>query len=152
MNVRISSRVFSNRFDIATSEETISAKKVPLSPLGEIHLSNTSGTQIARLGLESFLSSVYNIIISGGGFYQFGRDQNSKRTWLCKGEGRTLQISQDKRRFVITDEALKIAECSKARFTNDYAITVFNEEELKLVICIFLALCLCEHQSTYVPT
>ena len=92
------------------------------------------------------------LLISGGGFYQFGRDKNSNRTWLCRGEGRTLQVSEDSsRRFVIADEAQKIAECSKARFINDYAITAFNEAELKLVICIFLALCLCEHQSTDIP-
>lgn len=52
---------------------------------------------------------------------------------------------------MIADEAQKIAECSKARFTNDYAITAFNEAEMKLVICIFLALCLSEHQSTDIP-
>jgi hypothetical protein len=151
MNVRISSRVFSKGFDISTPAETLSAKKVALSPLGEIHLLNASGTQIARLELESFLSNVYNIVISGGGFYQFGRDESSRRDWFCRGEGRTLQISEKRRRFVIMDEARKIAECSKARFTNDYAITAFDEAELKLVICIFLALCLREHQSTYIP-
>ena len=92
---------------------------------------------------------MFNIIISGGGFYQFGRDKSSSRTWFCRGEGRSYQVSEDsRRRFEIADETEKIAEYSKALFTNDYAITVINEVELKLVICIVIALSLSEHQWT----
>jgi hypothetical protein len=54
LNVRISSRVFSRGFDIGTPVESLSARSVPLSPPGEILISNPSGNQIARLELESF--------------------------------------------------------------------------------------------------
>jgi hypothetical protein len=103
--------MFSNGFDITTPVENLSTKR---SPFGETLVLNASGTQIARLGIESFFSSAYNIIISGGGFYQFDRDKNSRRTWTCKGEGRLLHLSEHrKRRFEIADESQRIAECSK---------------------------------------
>jgi hypothetical protein len=35
-------------------------------------------------------------------------------------------------------------------FTNDYTIRVFNDVDLKLVVCIFIALCECEHPN-YAP-
>ena len=148
VNIRISSYALSKGFDIATPVENLCAKS---SPLGEMHVLNASGKQIARLGIESsssfFGSSVYYIIISGGGYYQFCRDKHSKRTWNCTGEGRSLQISErTSRRFEIAEETQRIAECSKARLINDYAIVVVNETELKLVICIFIALSVSEHQ------
>ena len=148
MNIRISSRAFSNGFDIITPVETFSAKR---SPFGEMLISNASGTQIARLGPESFFSNAYNIIISGGGFYQFRRDKDARRTWACKGEGRLLHISEHRRRrFEITEASQRVAECSKGRFGNDYAIVV-NDSEMKLVICIVLALSVSEHQSSDIP-
>jgi hypothetical protein len=66
LNLRISSRAFSRGFDIDTPVECLSARRVPLSSTGEILISNPSENQIARLERESFLSSIYNIIISGG--------------------------------------------------------------------------------------
>ncbi len=127
-------------------------KKVPLSPTGEIHILNASDSQIARLGLESFFSSVYNVIITGGGFYQFGRDKSSSRTWTCTGEGKLFRVSErSNRRFFVSEETQQIAECSKSRFFNDYEIKVFDDADLKLVMCIFIALSLLEHQSTGTP-
>ena len=142
--------MFSSGFDITTPAEVLSAKK-SLSSSGEMHIFNASGTQIARLGQEqeSFFRTVYNIIISGGGFYQFGREKGSSRIWFCRGEERLYQVSEgSRRRFEIADETEKIAEYSKALFANDYAVTVINEVELKLVICIVIALSLSEHQWT----
>jgi hypothetical protein len=112
---------------------------------------NALGTQIARLEPESFFSNAYNITISGGGFYQFGRDKDGRRTWACKGEGRLLQVSEHRRcRFEITEANQRIAKCSKDRFGNDYAILA-DDPELKLVICIILALSESEHQSADIP-
>ena len=150
MIIRISSRVFSNGFEITTPAEILSAKKSH-SSFREMHIFNASGTQIARLGQEqeSFFRTVYNIIISGGGFYQFGRDKSSSRIWSCRGDGKLYQVSEgSRRRFDIVNETEKVAEYSKALFANDYAITVINEAETKLVICIVIALSLSEHQWT----
>jgi len=152
LNVRISSRVFSRGFEIGTPVESLSARRVPLSPPGEILISNPSGNQIARLELESFLSSVYNIIISGGGFYQFGHDDKSRRTWTCKGEGKLFCIEErGKRSFVVSDGDEEIADCSKDWLANDYAIRVFNDADLKLVVCIFIALSVSEHEPSFTP-
>ena len=152
LNVRISSRVFPRGFDISTPIESFSAKRIPLSLTGEILISNLSGNQIARLELESYIHKVYNIIITGDGFYQFNRDNKSKRTWTCKGEGKLLYISERRwRKFSISDGAQDIAACSKAWYANDYTIRVFNDEDMKLVICIFVALSVCEHQTTSAP-
>jgi hypothetical protein len=152
LNVRICSRVFSRGFDIGTPVESLFARRVPLSPTGEILISNPSGNQIARLELESFLSSVYNIIISGGGFYQFGRDDKSRRTWTCKGEEKLLRISErNKRRYFISDGAEEIADGSKAWLANDYAIRVRKDADLKLVVCIFIALSVCEDETSFTP-
>ena len=100
-----------------------------------------TGNQVARLGLESLLSSVYNIIITGGGFYQFGRDGKLKRTWTCKGEERLLCLSEpSRRRFFISEGTQEIAEFSKAWYASDYVVSVSNNADLKLMICIVIAL------------
>jgi hypothetical protein len=132
--------------------ESFSAKRVPLSPTGEILIFNISKNQIARLGLESFLSGIYNIFITGGGFYQFGRDNVLRRTWICKGEGKLLHVSERSwRRFFISDGIQEVAECSKAWLTNDYAIRILDDADLKLVVCIFIALNQCEYQTSWSP-
>jgi uncharacterized protein YxjI len=150
LNLRISSPPFSRGFDIDTPVECLSARRVPLSSTGEILISNPSENQIARLERESFLSSIYNIIISGGGFYRFSRDDKSRRTWICKGEERLLLTSEHRnRRFFISDGADEIADCSKDWLVNDYAIRIFNDADLKLVVCIFIALSVCEHETSF---
>jgi uncharacterized protein YxjI len=152
LNIRISRHLFSSGFDISIPPENYSAKRVSLFPTGEILISNFSEKQIARVGRESFLSNVYNIIITGGGFYQFDRDNVTRKTWTCKGEGKLLCISErSRRRFSISEEDQVVAECSKAWFTNDYAIRVFNDAEWKLVVCIFIALSVREHESGDIP-
>lgn len=152
LDVAISSRVFFSGFDIKTPVGIFSAKKVPLSPTGEIRILDASASQIARLELESFFSSVYSVIITGGGFYQFGRDGSSSRIWTCKGEGKLFRVSEESnRRFLISEDAQEIAECSKSRFSNDYEVKVFNDADLKLVICVFIVLSLLEHQSAGIP-
>jgi hypothetical protein len=66
------------------------------------------------LQVEGFFSSVYNIIITGGGFYRFRRD--GRETWICEGEGRLLSISEpNKCRFLVVEDAQEIAECLKSR-------------------------------------
>jgi hypothetical protein len=145
MNIQISKRAFTRGFDIVTPMGTFATKG---GDFGETLVCNPSGAQVARLGLESRLSRKYNIIITGGGFYQFGRDKSRKRAWVCSGEGRSFRVSEGKKRtFDITEDTRTVAKCSKALFSNDYATTVDDESELKLVICIFLALSLSEHQS-----
>lgn len=146
-NVDIISRVFPRAFEVNTLLGIFSAKRVPEFPTEEIHVFDPAGNQVARLGLESNLSSVYNIIVTGGGFYQFGRDRNSGRNWICKGVGRLLCLTERSwRKFIISDGADQIAEFSKHLLTNDYAAKIFNDADLKLVICIVLAL----NESEYV--
>lgn len=60
----------------------------------EVRIVNAEGSQVARLELVSFFSSVYNLIFTGRGFYQIGRDRSSSRSWICKGEDRLLRISE----------------------------------------------------------
>jgi uncharacterized protein YxjI len=152
MDVRITSRAFARGFDITTPVETFSARKVPLSPLGEIQISKSAGIQIARLARESLLSSIYSIILSGGGFYRFTRDKNARRTWICKGEGKLLRLSErKKRRFVLSDEEQEIAESSKSWLNSNFAIRVHDDADAKLVICISLALSQLEYQSAFIP-
>ena len=152
LDVAISSRAFSSGFEIKTSVGIFSARKIPLSPTAEVRIINAEGSQVARLEVASLFSSIYNVIITGGGFYQFGRDGSSSRSWTCKGEAKLFRISeQSSRRFLVVEEALEIAECSKSRFFNDYKIRVFNDADLKLMMCVFIALSLLEHQSTYIP-
>lgn len=147
LDVSNTSRAFTRGFDVRTSIGTFSAKKVRLSPKGEFRIFNDSGDQIERMEYESFFCAVYNIIITGGGFYQFERSRDSSREWTCKGEGRLLRISErEKRKFDLFAEA-QIAECSKSRLFNHYEIRVFSDADLKLAICVFLALSLLEHQS-----
>jgi hypothetical protein len=152
LDVTISSRAFPSGFDIKTTEGVFSAKKVPLSPTGEIRVLNASANQIARLERDGFFSSVYNVIITGGGFYRFGRDASSSQTWTCKGEGKLFSVSEKKgRKFLLSEEAQEIAECSKSRFSNRYEVRVFNDADFKLVMCVFMALSLLEHQSEGIP-
>jgi uncharacterized protein YxjI len=152
LEVRFSSRVFTSGFDISTPLGGFSTKGAPDFPIGEILVLDHAGNQVARLGLESFLSSVYNIIITGGGFYQFGRDGNSKRTWTCKGEERLLCLSERNwRKFFISEGTQEIAEFSKAWYTSDYAVSVSNDADLKLVICIIIALNESENPGSTAP-
>jgi len=147
LDFSISSRAFKSGFEIKTPIGNFSANKVRLSPTGEFHIIDDSGNQIARLETEGFFSSVYNIIITGGGGYQFGRSADSSHQWACKGEGKLYRISEkEKRRFELSAET-PIAECSKAPMFNDYQIRVFNDVDLKLAICVFIALSLLEYQS-----
>lgn len=152
LDITISSRVFSSGFEIRTSAGIFSARKVPLSPTGEVRILNAEGSQVARLEVASFFGSIYNLIITGGGFYQFGRDPGSSRSWTCKGEENLFRISaQSSLRFLVAEGAQEVAECSKSRFFNDYEVRVFNDADLKLIVCVFIALSLLEHQSTYIP-
>jgi len=151
MKIRISPRTFGAGLDISTPLETYSTKK-PLAPFGDTHVLNSRGTQVARLGPESLFSGAYNIIISGAGFYRFSRDENSKQTWICRGEGRLLQVSRTRRVWIVIDDAgQKVAEGSKARFASDYEIALVDEAEFKLVMCIFLAVHFSEGQSAGIP-
>ena len=151
LDVAISSRAFSSGFEIRTPAGIFSARKVPLSPTGEIRIVDAAGSQVARLEAASLFSCTYNIIVTGGGFYQFGRGSSS-RSWTCKGEEKLFSIAeQSDRKFLVTEESREIAECSKSRFFNDYEAKVFNDADLKLVMCVFIALSLLEHQSTYTP-
>jgi uncharacterized protein YxjI len=146
VNVQISSRFFSNGYDVNTPSGNFSAA---LSPFGEMLISNVSGTQIARITNVSLLSNAYDIIISGGGLYQFNRDRNSRRCWICTGEGRVLQLSRGKgQQFTITEGTETIAEGAKAWFSGNYAVNVLKEADFKLVICIFLALRMSTDQSS----
>jgi hypothetical protein len=149
LRVRMSSRAFPSGFEIATPLGNFSAREQFLSPLSEILIANSSGVGIARLRAESFLSSVCDIIISGGGFYQFGRDRKVAKSWVCKGEGRLLRLIEGKKRtfHLATDEAQAVAECVKDRFSNNYTVDICDQEDLKLVICIFIALSRSEHQN-----
>lgn len=151
LDATISSHFFSTGFDIRTPVGFFTAKKVPLSLTGEHRMLDSSGNQIARLEAESFISTIYNIIITGGGFYQF-RSGADRRNWTCEGEGKLFCISEQAgRRIVLSEDAQKIAECSKSRFFNDYEIRIFNDADLKFAICVFIALSLAEHQSPDMP-
>jgi len=102
--------------------------------------------------MESVFSSIYNIILTGGGFYQFRRERISSQTWTCNGEGKLFRISEvSNRRFRVADEDLEIADGSKSLLSNDYEVRVFNDADLKLVMCVFIALSLLEHQDIYIP-
>lgn len=152
LDATISSRAFSSGFEIKTPGETFYAEKVPLSLSGEVRILNGSGHQIARIESENCLSSVYNIIMTGGGFYQFARDGNSGRAWTCKGEGKLFSISEEtSRNFLMCEQAQQIAEGLKSRFFRDYHVRVFNEGDWKLVMCAFVALSELEHQSSHTP-
>jgi uncharacterized protein YxjI len=144
--------MFSSGFDFKTPQGLFTAKKVPLSPTGEHLIVDSRGNQIARLETESFLSAVYNIIITRGGFYQFRRCAGSNPRWTCEGEGKQFNIPERAtRKFDLSEETRKIAECSKARFFNDYEVRIFSDAHLKLAMCAFIALSLLEHQSAPMP-
>ena len=146
LNATITSRAFSSGFDIRTPVGIYSTKKVPLSPTGEIRILDASDNQVARLQVESFLSSVYTIIITGGAFYRFGRD--GSETWICEGKGRLFRISETgKYRFLVVEGTQHIAECKKSRWFNDYEVDLFSHPDLKLMLCVFIALSQLEYQS-----
>jgi hypothetical protein len=153
LSIEVISRVFLRGFEISTPLGCFSTKRVPDLPTEQILILDPSGNQAARLGLESstcrglgsFFSGVYNIIIIGGGFYQFGRDDKSRRAWICKGEDKLFRISErNSRKFLISDGTEGIADFSKARYASDYAVRVLNDADWKLVICIVIALDECE--------
>jgi uncharacterized protein YxjI len=148
VNVQINSRFFSKGYDLITPSGNFSAA---FSPFGEMLVSNVSGTQIARITNVSLLSNAYDIIISGGGLYQFNRDRNLRGCWICTGEGRVLQLSRGKgQQFTIIEEAETIAEGAKAWLTGNYAVNVLKAADFKLVICIFIVLKMSNDQSGYV--
>jgi hypothetical protein len=148
LDIAISSRVFSSGFDIKTPMGLFSAEMVT----GEIRVLNAGGDQVARLEMAGLFTNTYNIIITGGGGYQFGRDEGSSRSWTCKGEGKLFRISeQRRRRFLVSDETQEIAEFSKSRFFSDYEVRVFNEADIKVVMCVVIALSRLENQSMYIP-
>jgi hypothetical protein len=155
MDIRIGSRAFSNGFDITTPAETFTAKE---SPLEGILLYNPVGTQIARVAARSFFGSEWNIVISGGGGYQFCRESFFATNLICKGEGRTIGIHIENvhwfgnaHRFEISEGVQTIAECSRAAFSNDYDVSLVEESDFKLVVCIVLALTMSEQSSSPVP-
>jgi len=144
--------MFAAGFDVKTPTGFFKAKKVPLSPTGEHRILNSSGSQIARIEAESFLSRIYNIIITGGGFYQFRCSADSNRKWTCEGEGDLFSVSEHANgKFDLTRDTQKIAECSKSRFFSDYEIRIHSDNDLKLAMCVFIALSLVEHQSADMP-
>lgn len=146
VNIKITSRAFSDGFDIATSSETFG---VAQSPSEEYLITNAHGTQIARIAKDSFHGSVYNIIISGGELYQIVKDKRVKRLWTCSGGGRTIQLREEKsRHFVVEAESRKIAQCSKEWLTSDYSITLLDTADFKLVVGIFLALSLSQNRGS----
>jgi hypothetical protein len=90
------------------------AKKIHLSPTSELELINSYGAHLARIELASFLSSAYNIIINGGGFYDFERNREIKHAWVCKGEREIFQIvDHGKRDFSISQGDVQIADSQK---------------------------------------
>jgi len=148
LNVEINSRVISSGFDIRTPFGAFSAKTPFLAPTSETLVFDQQENQIARIGLESFASGNHSIVISGGGYYSFGRNEKAKRTWTCKGERRLLSISEgSKGRFSISDRDQEIAEAKKAWLTGDFAISVLKDADFRLVVCILIALCVQEDQG-----
>jgi uncharacterized protein YxjI len=151
MNIRINSRAFSNGFDISTPAETLTTDN---SSFGELLIHNSVGTQIARVVQASLFSSENNIIISGGGGYQFRRHGTFTPNWKCEGEGRMLEIREivgrwfsARYRFAISDGAQAIAEFSRTLFSNRYEVNLLEEGDLKLVICMVIALSMSERSS-----
>jgi uncharacterized protein YxjI len=136
VNIHFQSHAFSNGFDIATPSETLRAAA---SPFGEMLISNAAGTQIARVAKESLLGSVYDIVISGGELYQF--EHAGWRHWTCTGGGRTFQLREENlHRFVLEAESKSIAEGSKEWLTGNYTVTLLEDADFKVVVCIFMAL------------
>jgi hypothetical protein len=152
-DVQIISRVFPQGIEIHTPLGVFSTKRVPDLPTEEILILNHSEDQVARLGLEpTIFSRVYNIVITGGGFYQFCRDGNSGRTWNCKGEERLLCLSERSwRKFSISEGAEEIAVFSKAWCASDYKVRVSNDTDWKLVTCIVIALNESENVGSFTP-
>lgn len=147
LTATIGSRAFSTGFVIRTNSGIFKTEDVSPAPFSsETHLLDPSGNQIARMQAESLMSDVCNIIITGGGFYQFARDPASSRgwnreNWVCKGEGRILLISQkNSRDFIVSDEKGEIATYSKAGILDDYTMTFNSDSDLKLLICISVQL------------
>ena len=143
LTATIGSRAFSTGFEIRTDAGIFKTEDVSPAPFSsETHLLDPSGNQIARMSAESLLSDVSNIIITGGGLYQFAPDPASTRrwsreNWTCTGEGRILLISQKNRRlFIISENEGEIATCSKTGYLDDYTLTIQNDSDLKLLICI----------------
>jgi hypothetical protein len=137
-DVLITSAAFSSRFEIKTPVGDFSTKKIPLEGTC---LFNSSGTQIARIQSEGFLGTTCNIVISGGGFYQFACEKTAIRAWTCQGEGKQFRIAEEAaRRFIVSDETRQIAEGSKSRFFQDYRLRIFKDADLKLIVCMFVAL------------
>jgi uncharacterized protein YxjI len=148
LNIEISSRVISSGFDIRTPSGEFSAKSSSDFLADEMMIFDPNGNQIARIGAEGFASRNHFIIISGGGYYLFGRDKTAKRTWTCKGEGRLLNLSEgSKGSFSVSDGDQEIAEAKKAWLTGDYAIRVCNDADFRIVLCIFITLSIREHQG-----
>ena len=147
LTATVTSRAFSSGLEIRTPEATFKTKDVSLSPLSsETRILDSLDNQVARVQAEGFLSDTTDIIITGAGFYQFGSDLKAStgwnhENWICKGEGRTLNISQqNSRSFIVCDDSGEIATCLKPSILNDYTITVRHDSDLKLTICIFVAL------------
>jgi hypothetical protein len=149
VDVTIQQRFISNGYEIIAAGETFNAKNIYLSSTGEVQLNNGHGTQVARIELESFFSSIYNIIISGGGFYQFSLDSETKHAWICKGEGEVYRIvDHGKRNFSVDHNDGQIASFSKSLFDNHYCVHVKDETNLKLVLCMVLAQSVSEHNKS----
>ena len=152
LEVRIQTRGFLGGFEINIPAECLVAKRVFFSSMQETRVFDSSGAQIARLEKPSIFRNAYNIIITGGALYKFSRDGALGKTWKCEGEGKLLRVSEHRyRRFSIFEHEDKIADCSKAWFFNDYSVSIYSEQDAKLVICTILALSLSEHQDSYIP-
>jgi len=147
LTATIGPRPFSTGFQIRIDSGTFKTEDVSPRPFfSETHLLDSSGNQIARMWAESLTSNISNIIITGGGFYQFAPDPASspgwnRESWTCKGEGRSLLIAQNNRRlFIVSEEETEIATSSKTGYLDDYTITVQRDSDLKLLICISVLL------------
>jgi len=128
------------------ARRNLQRKKIYLSR--ELQLISGYGTHLARIDLAYFLSSAYNIVINGGGFYELERKRGIKHGWVCKGEQETFQIvDHGKRNFSISQGDVTIAEFSKSCFGHQYAVHANEGANVTLVVSMVLALSMSEDRD-----
>jgi uncharacterized protein YxjI len=148
VDVTIQERKFSffTEYDITTPNATLYAKKQAIALLNKLELQTSGGKVLARVQAEfSLLRNKYDFDLLDGRVFHFQCDKLWTSVYSCKyGEDvYTLYEHRGLNRSIFRGD-LQIAAYSKNRISfgkgNEYAIRMDSDADLKLILCMVLAL------------
>jgi uncharacterized protein YxjI len=148
VDVTIQERKFSlfTEYDITTPAAALYAKKQAIALLNKLELRTGVGQVLARVQAEfSLLRNKYDFDLLDGTVFHFQCDKLWTSVYSCMygGDVYTLYEHRGLKRSIFREET-QIAAYSKNRISfgkgNEYAIRMDSDADLKLILCMVLAL------------